>query len=207
MKFLLFAILTVSTFASAQEAPVPQNTAAEPALATPTETENENGWNLGLSWVQWNEKINLQSGAVSDQDNANFKGLNFHFENKRTHSDGGWAVGAAFGSGLATGGGKSALVTYQKGNQAWTSLGLHAKVFKKMSEQLALGVMVPVIYRQVKWENLPGGLPVDSGNDINLGLLFEIDFKLSKKFSFYQDIGPFSSSGGTLWRLGLAYQL
>jgi hypothetical protein len=163
---------------------------------------------LSLSYVQWNEKVNLQSGTVVDQDTANFVGTTLNAEKNFGYARWGWAIGATVGTGKASGGGNSSVIAFQKGNQAWTTYGGYAKIYHKTSGRVALGLVAPLLFRQISWPNDPNGYPVDSGKNVNTGLLFEINFRISRSFDFFQDIGPFSSAeGATLWRIGLGYRL
>lgn len=206
MKKILILLLSLS-FAHAAFAQEDETEAAAGSNRTHQAFHRED-YILGLSYLQWNEKVNLQAGAVTDQDTANFVGMNLSIEKDTSYALWGWALGATLGSGKASGGGNSTLISFQKGNQAWTSYGAYARVYKKLSGRVYLGLMAPLIFRQVSWPNDAGGFPVDSGKNINTGLLFELNFRISRKMDFFQEIGPFSSAeGATLWRIGLGYRL
>ncbi len=211
MKYLLIllTLLSLSGRAFAQEEPMVEtgtSTVKAPGAAGASSFRRE--YILGLTYVQWNEKVNLQSGTLVDTDTANFVGTNLNIERNFSTPKWGWSLGASLGAGKASGGGNSNLITFQKGNQAWTSYGVFSRIYQKLSGRLSLGLIGTLIYRQVSWPSDATGFPVDSGKNINTGILFEVNFRLSRSVDFTQAIGPFSSSdGSTLWRIGLAYRL
>lgn len=163
---------------------------------------------VSIDHTQWLEKINFQFAGLTDEDKANFSGLNLNLEQGTSFTQWGWSLGASLGSGKASGGGNSSIILYQKGNQAWTTYGGFAKLYYRITPQVSLGASVPVFLRTVSWETPVSGLSVDSGRRINIGLLLDLSYRLSKIIDFYQSFGLLNfAEGSTLWKIGLGYRL
>jgi hypothetical protein len=169
-----------------------------------TKTQIKSYFIFGVSYLQWNEKMHLQSGGITDSDLANFTGRALSLEKNFPMPRWGYSLGVSLGSGLASGGGNSSKVLFQSGNQDWVSMGAFVKIYQKITPRFFIGLTAPLFWRQVKW---PDPL-VTSGKDLNMALLIEANFRLTNRFDFFQNIGPISSSeGATLWRLGINYRM
>lgn len=166
----------------------------------PSRTE----WFWGVSYLRWNESLRLQKNALLDTDSANFTGLNLNLERQVVYANWGWSAGLNFGSGRANGGGNSTQVAYSRNNEAWTSFGGIAKVFQRLTPRVSLGVATPLMFRSISWASPDGGVTeASSGQNFNLGLLFDIVLRIDKKIDLYQEIGTLNAQGSTLWRLGV----
>lgn len=196
IHFFIFAVTTLgSSLAWTQEG----GTSA--LFREPLSGKEE--WFWGLSYLRWSESMRLQKNTFVGMDTANFAGLNLNLERQMSYNTWGWSAGLFFGSGRATGGGNSSLVTYQRNNEAWTAFGVSAKVFHRWSSRISAGAAVPMMIRNIEWLNPDGMTEVSSGQNLNLGLLFDLVLRVNKKLDFYQEIGILNSQGSTLWKVGL----
>lgn len=162
---------------------------------------------VGVSYLAWNEKMQLQQNATTAQDDANFVGATLNVEKNMAFARWGWAYGLTAGSGKASGGSGGSVVTFQKGNQPWFLYGAYAKLYQKWSGRLYVGFTVPVFVRQIDWPTDQNGVYATSGKPVNLALLLDLNLRLNQKWDLYQSIGPFGDQGSTLWRLGISYRM
>lgn len=163
---------------------------------------------LSIDHTQWLEKMNFQFAGFTDEDKANFSGLDLNLEQGTSYAWWGWSLGATFGSGKASGGGNSSIILYQRGNQAWTTYGGFGKLFYRVTPQISLGASIPVFIKNISWATSVSGLSVDSGKTINSGLLLEMNYRLTKKIDLYQSLGSLNFiEGSTIWKIGMGYRL
>jgi len=202
MKYILyFLCLLISAPAFAQQEPPAEANYLSSLLpeSGPSRTE----WFWGISYLRWSETLRLQKNTLLDTDAANFTGLNLNLERQVVYAGWGWGTGLNFGSGRANGGGNSTLITYSRNNQAWTSFGALFKVFQRLTPRISLGAAVPFMLRNIEWLSTDGVTEASSGQNINLGLLFDMMIRIDKKVDIYQEFGSLNSQGATFWRLGV----
>lgn len=173
------------------------------AVSAPSRTE----WMTGISYLRWNEPLRLQKSTLLDTDTANFTGMNLNLERRVVYANWGWSTEVNFGAGRANGGGNSSSITYTANNQKWTSFGAGAKAFYRLTPQVSLGAAMPLVLRNITWSSPDGIVEATSGQNINLGLLFDLVLRVDRNIDFYQEIGALNSQGSTMWRLGLNFRL
>lgn len=159
--------------------------------------------------LQWNEKMELQSVGLVDSDQANFSGMGISVEKNMAFAKWGWSVGATYAQGKASGGGNGQVLYYQKGNQGWSAYGLFLKGYQKLSSRIYLGLEAPVLFKSISWsQGANSNLSIKSGRDINLGLLFAMNFRLNQDLDLTQSIGTLNlADGSTFWKIGLGIRL
>jgi hypothetical protein len=203
MKWILYFLCTfMMAPAFAQETPPPED-ANYLSTLFPENAPSRTEWFWGVSYLRWTEVLRLQKSTLLDTDTATFVGLNLNLERQVVYANWGWGVGANFGSGRANAGGNSTLIAYSRNNEAWTSFGILAKAFQRLSPRVSLGVAVPLMLRNISWLSPDGVTEANSGQNINLGLLLDMVLRIDKKMDFYQQIGTLNSQGTAFWRLGL----
>jgi hypothetical protein len=198
LKSLILILLLASSEAPAQET-APLNLFSDSPLT-------RSDLFLGFSYLRWNESLRVQQGANVSSDSANFAGFNMNLEKNFVYQQWGFGAGASLGTGKATAGGNNTL-NFQKSNQAWSSFGVMARGYQRLTTRVHIGLAVPVIMRQIQWSSDTPGVTVTSGQNINLGVLFEINARIAKDLDFYQEIGPLVVDNTTFWRLGINYRL
>lgn len=160
---------------------------------------------VGVQVVTWIESLRLEQGSSITKDNANFYGTALSFEKDLTK--GRWGIGSTAGVmfGRANGGGDNSL-DYNSGRLAWTGGILGLRSYYRWSGQVATGLQLPLLIRQVTWPT-ENNTKASSGNTLNYSLLFEIKIRINKKWEMSSAIGPNSSQGGSFWRAGLNWTL
>jgi hypothetical protein len=202
MKYILYILcLMIALPAFAQQEPPAEANYFSSLL--PDNSPSRTEWFWGISYLRWNEALRLQKNTLLDTDTANFTGLNLNLERQVVYANWGWGTGLNFGSGRANGGGNSTLITYTRNNQAWTSFGAMAKVFQRVTPRISLGAAVPFMLRNIEWLSTDGVTEANSGQNINIGLLFDMVIRIDKKIDVYQELGSLNSQGATFWRLGV----
>jgi hypothetical protein len=160
-------------------------------------------WSVGLSTLQWNEELRLQSGPTTDKDVANLNAVSLSAQTEFTNKFYGWSLGFFLGSGHASGGGNSSALPYQESRIAFTVMGVHPRLFYRLPGRISAGVTGLVFSKSISW---PAGNPsrtVDSGRNLNAMLMLDLNISLSQSWDFYQGLGPLSE-GSTLWKLGVS---
>jgi hypothetical protein len=198
----IFCLLILSIYSSlglAQQIPTKTNSSPLPKLES-----FSSKYILSYGYLQWNEKMHLQSGGTTDSDVANFVGNSLTLEKNFSNEQWGFSYGGMFATGKAAGGGNSTIVNFQSGNQSWSAIGGFGKIYQKINPRFYVGLMTPLYWRQMKWSSSS----VTSGKDLNMGLLIETTFRLTPKIDFFQGIGTLSfTEGSTLWRIGVNYRM
>lgn len=162
---------------------------------------------LKLERILWNETMSLQLGGQLEKDSANFTGLNISYENLNSYELWDLAAGFNFSTGLATGGGNGSLLLYQKGNQSWKAYGGFVSGSYRATPRTSIGIKVPLFFRSVSWPTGATGISADSGRNFNTGLLLNINYRLTKRWDFNQNIGFLNlADGSTIWSFGLGYR-
>lgn len=157
---------------------------------------------IGAQIVTWIEPLRLQQGASVTYDNANFFGSAIGFD--RDYTKGRWGFGPtmALMFGRANGGGDNSL-SYASGRLGWYGGLLGLRSYYRMGNMFSAGMQLPVVFRSVSWPII-SGVEATSGRNINYSILLELKIRFNRDWEMSQAIGPFSSNGGSLWRLGLS---
>jgi hypothetical protein len=216
--FIFTLLFSFSGFAGAAEEITPTPAATPAARPTPSpeapvvflptisSSTARSDLYVGFSFLRWNENLRLQQGPALGSDTANFTGFNANLEKNFIYPTWGYGLGVNIGTGKATGGGNS-VIPFHKTNQAWSSYGALVRAYQRLSPRISVGVVAPLVFRKIDWQSETPGIDVTSGQNINMGLLLELTGRIANNLDFYQQIGPFSSTGTTMWRLGLNYRI
>lgn len=199
--WLLFLGICFCETALSQETDEVETTAT-PAVATKAARPSPNTWSVGLSTLQWNDKLGLRSGLLSDSDFANYNALILTAQNEIIFKRWGWSLGAFIGSGRANGGGNGTVITYEENKVAFTVLGVTPRAFYRLSGRITAGLSAMIFTRNIDWPTDSSSLTVDSGRNLNAMGLVDLNIRVFQKWDFYQGIGPLAE-GSTLWRLGV----
>ncbi|WP_374074003.1 acid shock protein [Bdellovibrio bacteriovorus] len=187
--------------AEATETPAaPAKTAAR--AARPKSLQS---WGVSLSALQWNENLKLQQGINTDKDVANYNGLIVTLQKEITYYRWGWSAGAFIGSGRANGGGNSSVITYEKSKVAFTVFGVSPRVFYRLSGRINAGVTGMAFMKNIDWPKDATNQTIDSGRNLNVMGMADLNVRLFQKWEFYSGIGPLSE-GATLWKIGMNYR-
>lgn len=162
-------------------------------------------WGVGLSALQWNEKLKLQQGITSESDFANYNGMIVTFQKEVTYYRWGWSAGVFIGAGRANGGGNGSVINYQKSKVAFTVFGVSPRVFYRLSGRINAGVSAMAFMKNIDWPKDVGGQSVDSGRNLNVMAMPDLNVRLFQKWDFYSGIGPLAE-GSTLWKIGVNYR-
>ncbi|WII73702.1 acid shock protein [Bdellovibrio sp. 22V] len=193
-----------------ETAPPAEETPTAPAPA-PARTRAKvrrkfiSSWGVGVSALQWNDTLKLQQGVTTDTDYANYNGLILTVQKEFTYLRWGWAAAGFIGSGRANGGGNSSTITYQKDMVAFTVYGVSPRAFYRLSGRINAGVTGMVFMRSIDWPKDAANQTIDSGRNMNVMALADLNVRLFHKWDFYSGIGPLKE-GSTLWKVGVNYR-
>lgn len=205
---LLFSSLISQTGIAQELPPYSDNEADESeikATASGTAPKSISKWAFGLTILQWNESLKIQQGVTSDKDFANYNALALAIQKEITYYRWGWNASAFIGSGKAVGGGNANLITYQKDNVAFTIYGISPRIFYRLSGKINAGLTVMALMKNIDWPKDSDTQTIDSGPNLSVTAMADLNIKLFQNWDFYSGIGPVSE-GATLWRIGLNYR-
>lgn len=188
--FVLCSLLIFSTISSAQD---------EDSDLTSSMKKRTT---LGLQLISWTEPLRVQQGTSVSADNANFSGTALTVEQDYTNGRYGFGPIAAIIFGRANAGGTNSL-NYSSGKLGWNGALLGLRGIYRITKQLAIGIQLPIVYRTANWPTI-NSVEATSGKTLNYSLLFELRARINKDWELNQAIGPFSSDGGSMWRLGMS---
>lgn len=215
-KFILFFLVSslLSTSFAQEEGASEEETAAtteESAEATPAPTStvkakkvtSRETWGVNVAALQWNEKLKLQQGLTSESDNANYNGMIVTIQKEVTYYRWGWNFGAFIGAGRANGGGDNSL-DYSEGKVAFTVYGVSPRAFYRFSGRINAGISVLAFMKNADWP-AASGQTIDSGRNMNVMPMADLNIRLFQKWDFYQGLGPLAE-GSTMWKVGATYR-
>lgn len=192
-----------------EEEPAASSETAAPAEAkTATRAarpKSLQSWGVSLSALQWNENLKLQQGINTDKDVANYNGLIVTLQKEITYYRWGWSAGAFIGSGRANGGGNSSVITYEKSKVAFTVFGVSPRVFYRLSGRINAGITGMAFMKNIDWPKDATNQTIDSGRNLNVMGMADLNVRLFQKWEFYSGMGPLSE-GATLWKVGMNYR-
>ncbi|MEK2646008.1 hypothetical protein [Bdellovibrio sp. BCCA] len=226
-KIILFlflsSLLAHSSFAqeaATEEEVAPTETSAAPTTEPTTTTETPapaktvarvvrpkslQSWGVGISALQWNETLKLQQGITADKDVANYNGLILTAQKEVTYYRWGWSFGGFVGAGRANGGGNSTVISYEKSKVAFTVYGIAPRVFYRLSGRINAGLSAMAFMKNVDWPKDATNQTIDSGRNLNVMGMADLNVRLFQKWEFYSGIGPLAE-GATLWKIGVNYR-
>lgn len=205
MKKLLLLLLTSTLLAQgaiAQEAESEEYEGFAEEVQ-PTNAKPFSRISMGISSIQWNNSLKLQQGINMAKDYANYSGLAFSIQREVHYLKWGWAAAAFVGAGRAVGGGNSIVVPYEKDKVAFTVYGLSPRVFYRLSGKISAGITMMAFLRNIDWPATTG-MTIDSGRNVNVAGLADLNLRIFQQWDFYSGIGPLAE-GATFWKVGLNY--
>lgn len=160
---------------------------------------------LSVSTIEWTDALQIREGVTVANDYASYNGLMFSIQKEINYGAWGWSGDAFIGIGSAVGGGNSELISYSKNKVGFILYGFSPRVFYNLSGRISLGVSVLGFMRNIDWPANASTQSIDSGRNINVTGLADINIRLFKKWNFYTGIGPLSERS-TFWKIGILYR-
>lgn len=173
------------------------------AQATP---RSASSWGVGLSSFQWNDNLQTQQGTNIAKDYANHSGMIFSVQKEKIYPAWGWSAGVFVGSGRANGGGNAGgIINYEKSKVAFLVYGLSPRVFYRLSGRVSAGLTAMAFIKNIDWPKDSANQTIESGQNLNVAGLADLNVRLFSHWDFYSGIGPLSE-GATLWKVGFNYR-
>lgn len=163
---------------------------------------------LGVSQFQWNEKIRVSVGELTDKGKAAYSGPAVGWDKSWTWERVGLGFGIFCGAGRAAAGDFAGSVDFRDtGNRRFTLLAVTPRLSYLLTRQIRMGPVIPIFYRQVTWASSDESLTVEPRRQFFLGFGAEIRVLLTSDWEIVQNMGALSPEGETFWRLGVQYRL
>lgn len=170
----------------------------------PVETKTQVVKAITLSSIMWNDTLKLQQGITTDKDFANYNGLILGVQRDVLYHRWGWSLGGFIGSGRANGGGVATNLTYQQDKVPFTVYGVSPRIFYRHTGRINLGITGLAFMKSIAWPT-DGTINIDSGRNLNMMAMLDLNIRLFPRWDFYSGIGPLRE-GATLWKIGLNYR-
>lgn len=200
-KIFFFLIISFSIACLANEA---EQEDGFPGERRPTIRQPTTYTSIGVATIQWNEVLRLQQQINMTNDYANYSGLAISLQKEKNYPLWGWSMGVFAGSGRAVGGGNSTVVEYKKGQVDFIIYGASPRIFYRLSERANLGASTMVFMKNIEWPK-DNNIKVDSGRNINIATLADLNLRLLQKWDLQTGIGPLAE-GSTFWTIELKYR-
>ncbi|MEK2688192.1 hypothetical protein [Bdellovibrio sp. GT3] len=159
-------------------------------------------WIVGLTSLQWNEKLSVTQGATTQSSNMSLNGAGIVIEREFERAQWGWSIGAVLGSGRANSGPFDNDIKMER--ESFKIYGLTPRAFWKLTDQVNLGGSAFIYHRNL---DLPSGSGVSSSaaKATNVAILADMSLRLFTDWDFYQAIGPLDE-GAYMWKIGVNYR-
>lgn len=162
---------------------------------------------VGLNKLVWLEKLRISKSGKFDSGISSSSGFGVTFEKSWASGEWGGGFGVMAASGRASAGGFNGSVVFaDTGERPFALFGALPRGYYRLTEQVDLGALVPILYRRIDWTSKDKALTVDHRGPLATGATFEIRLRLSPDWEITQAIGALGE-GETLWHLGLQFAL
>lgn len=163
---------------------------------------------VGVSFLSWNESVELKSVAASDKAAANFFGNTIHAEKSFLFSSNfGYLLYGGAMLGYAHVGGTQGAVPYRLANRSWWGALASIRASYQPSTDL-IGSIGPVaIYRNIDLPTSSAISSVQGAPTFNYGLSADVRFAVHPHWLVRAEMGSFFTQASTMWMLGLSYIL
>lgn len=163
---------------------------------------------LGVSQVQWNERLRVSVGELTDKGKAAYSGAAISWDKSWTWDRAGVGAGFLYSVGRAAAGDFAGSVDFQDtGDRKYTLLAVTPRMVFLLNRQIRMGPIIPIFYRQAAWASKNESLYVEPRRQFFVGFGGEIRVLLNSDWEIVQNIGALSLEGETYWRFGLQYRL
>lgn len=177
--------------------------AGSPALAQSL-TERST---VGLSKVVWLEKMRLSKAGKFDSGISSSSGFGVSIEKSWASEKWGGGMGLLIASGRASSGGFGGTVAFaDTGDRPFALVGALPRGYYRVTEQIDLGMLLPIFYRRIDWTSKDKSLNVEPRGPLATAATFEIRLRLAPRWDVTQAIGALGE-GETFWHLGLQFAL
>ncbi len=159
-------------------------------------------WAVGLTTLQWNEKLTVSQLGTTTNSNLNFNGAGLVLQKETIYRQWGWNFGGMIAGGRANGGPFNNDVKIER--QSFSMIALTPRIFWRLTNSVNVGGTAMIYMRNI---DLPtgNGVEMTAGRKNNAGFLADMNLRIFKTWDFYQAIGPIND-GAYLWKVGVNYR-
>lgn len=155
---------------------------------------------VGLSYVQWNERMGLSRGATSGRGYANYAGPGLSLEYNRRGQRWQYGVTATLAAGKAAAGGFGSGLTFADGvDRSWTGAFLHPFVHYRANPTFMIGLGALARMRTVDWGSLDPTLSVDPHSSFAGAPTMDLRWTLADTITLVQSFALLGLEGETQW--------
>jgi hypothetical protein len=205
-RFKLFALCTSLLLMSANGFARDQSTNANNANTAPLKKPTRHSHiTVALSYLSWNEAVNINAASGASQSSANLFGNALtleleHFFHVRFAAI--YQLSALYG--VANIGNSDS--SYQLSGLNWWGAGASARLGYRLTPQILSSLGPITVFRQLSPPTDSSGTTATSGSSFNYGATFDLRLDLTPRVVVRQEIGALFVRASTFWQLGVGYK-
>jgi hypothetical protein len=159
---------------------------------------------VGLAYIQWNEKIKLTQGPLQSEGVANYAGPVITIDRNWTQRRWNWGAMAGLAAGKAAAGKFSGVSFTDSTDRPWYGLLLQPYVNFRINTHFMLGLGALSRLRTVDWSPADASIKVDARDDLVFAPQFNFRFNMWKdggydRLTLIQSFAPLGLDGETQW--------
>lgn len=196
----IFAAVLVCAPVSAQE-PKREVAAEAPAKRYPLASQME----VGVSYVQWNERMALSQGAVLASGYASYAGPGLTLEYNRRRARLQWGASTTIAAGKAAAGGFSGVAFADGVDRLWYGWFLHAFGHYRVNPTFMIGLGALGRARIIDWEPNDKTIRVDTSNPVAAAPTMNVRWTILDTVTLAQSFALLGLDGETQWTWSAQY--
>lgn len=157
---------------------------------------------LGISQIQFQEDLKLESTVFRDTDYANYRGTVIQLQKQTAIQGLGYSMGGIIGTGRAVAAGSGGTLLYTGGSN-WFLLGITPKAYYRLTKPISFGIQSLAFYKSIRWPD-NNSIEATGKHKLNLAILIDLTMQLTPDIEFVQSVGSINGDS-TLWKIGLNY--
>jgi hypothetical protein len=157
-----------------------------------------------LSYLSWNETVDLLRGDAADKASANLFGNSLTYEREiAISSPFSYSLQAAALFGFANLGATQTLA-YRQSNRPWWGADTALRLIYNLSNQISTSIGSTLLYRRLDLPADASGTSAKSGINFNLATTADLRLHFHRNWELREEFGLLAFKASTYWSLGIA---
>jgi len=159
-------------------------------------------FSLGISQIQFQEDLQLESTVFRDTDFANYRGTVVQLQKQTSIQGLGFSMGGIVGTGRAVAAGAGQTLVYT-GGANWFLIGLTPKAYYRLTKPISFGIQSLAFFKSINFPD-NNSIQASGKHKLNFAILADLTMQLNQDFEFVQSVGSINGDS-TLWKIGMNY--
>ena len=157
---------------------------------------------LGISQIQFQEDLQLESTVFRDTDFANYRGTVIQLQKQTSIQGLGFSMGGIIGTGRAVAAGSGNTLVYTGGTN-WFLIGITPKAYYRLTKPISFGIQSLAFFKSVRFPD-NNSIEATGKHKLNFAILADLTMQLTPDIEFVQSVGSINGDS-TLWKIGMNY--